>query len=55
MNLVEWIDEYPEHENIDSKEFDMYMKMTSNCMGHVDESDNNKIVKNILKEVMIDK
>ena len=54
-NVVEWIDKYPEHENIDSKEFDMYMKMTSNCMCVVDDSDNNKIVKNILKEVMIDK
>ena len=54
-NVVEWIDKYPEHENIDSNEFDMYMKMTSNCMSAVDDSDNNKIVRNILKEVMIDK
>ena len=54
-NVVEWTDKYPEHENIDSNEFDMYMKMTSNCMSAVDDSDNNKIVKNILKEVMIDK
>ena len=54
-NVNEWLEKYPGHLNPDSKDFDRYMKMTSNCMGTGEETDNNKIVKNILKEVIIEK
>ena len=54
-NTSKWLEKYPEHVDAGSKDFEKYIKMTSNCMGTGDEGEQNKIVKNILKEVVVDK
>ena len=54
-NTSEWLDKYPEHCISGSKDFDNYMKMTENSLGTGDEEEQNKIVKNIMKSVTIDK
>tara|TARA_B100002019_G_C21182971_1_gene554696 strand:- start:399 stop:1148 length:750 start_codon:yes stop_codon:yes gene_type:complete len=54
-NTGRWLEKYPEHENAASKDFEKYVKMTNNSMGTGDELEQKKIVKNILKEVTLDK
>ena len=54
-NTTKWLEKYPEHENAGSKDFEKYMKMSNNSMGTGEEIEQKKIVKNILKEVTLDK
>ena len=54
-NIDEWLEKYPGHIDPNSKDFDKFVKMTSNCMGTGEDADDNKIVRNIMKEVMIEK
>ena len=54
-NTSKWLEKYPSHGKPGTHDFDNYMKLTSNCMGTDDEGEKNKIVKNIMKEVTIDK
>jgi hypothetical protein len=54
-NIEEWLEKYPGHINPNSPDFDKFVKMTSNCMGTGNEADDNKIVRNIMREVTIDK
>ena len=54
-NTSKWLEKYPDHTNTDSKDFEKYVKMTNNSMGTGDELEQNKIVKNIMKEVTIEK
>jgi hypothetical protein len=54
-NSNKWLEKYPEHINPSSKDFEKYIKMTTNSMGTGDEVEQKKIVKNILKEVVVDK
>ena len=54
-NTVKWLEKYPEHGDTGSKDFEKYVKMSSNSMGTGDELEQKKIVKNILKEITIDK
>jgi hypothetical protein len=57
--IVEWQKAYPEYNDPSSKQNDKYMKMICNAMSGStkEESDKNygKIIKNIVKEVVIDK
>tara|TARA_B100000900_G_scaffold396614_1_gene396068 strand:- start:1115 stop:2038 length:924 start_codon:yes stop_codon:yes gene_type:complete len=52
-NMSKWLEKYPGHTDPNSKDFDKYTKMTSNCMGSGEETDNEKIIRNVLKEVQI--
>ena len=54
-NIEEWLEKYPGHINPNSPDFDKFVKMTSNCMGTGNEEDDNKIVRNVMREVTIDK
>ena len=54
-NTVKWLEKYPEHGDTGSKDFEKYVKMSSNSMGTGEEVEQKKIVKNILKEITIDK
>ena len=54
-NIEEWLEKYPGHINPNSPDFDKFVKMTSNCMGTGNEADDDKIVRNIMREVTIDK
>jgi hypothetical protein len=57
--ITEWQKAYPEYNDPDSKQNDKYMKMLCNAMSgsSKEESDKNyeKIIRNIAKEVLIDK
>jgi hypothetical protein len=55
VNTSEWLDAHPDHLNTNSKDFKKYVKMTENSLGSGEESEKNKIIKNILKEVVLDK
>jgi len=55
QNTGKWLEKYPEHTDPDSKDFEKYMRFTSNCMGTGEESEQNKIMKNIMKDVTIKK
>jgi signal peptidase I len=59
QQIFEWQKKYPDYNDPDSKNNDKYLKMLCNAMnGSTDEEQNknmNKIVKNIAKEVIIDK
>ena len=54
-NSEKWLDEHPNVLTPNSKDSARYIKMTENSLGTGLESEQNKIVKNILKEVTIDK
>ena len=54
-NTGKWLEKYPDHNKAESKDFEKYIKMTTNIMGTGEEGEQNKIVKNILKEVTIEK
>jgi hypothetical protein len=54
-NIEEWLEKYPGHINPNSPDFDKFVKMTSNCMGTGNEADDDKIVRNIMREVTIEK
>ena len=54
-NTSKWLEKYPDHVDTSSKDFEKYVKMTNNSMGTGDEGEQNKIVKNIMKEVTIEK
>ena len=54
-NTADWLEAHPDHLDTESKDFDEYMKMTENSLGSGDDSEKNKIVKNIMKEVKLDK
>ena len=57
--IVEWQKKYPEYKDPESKQNDKYLHMICNSMsGSSDEEQSknlNKIIKNITKEVIIDK
>ena len=53
-NTSKWLDKYPDHTDPNSKDFEKYVKMTTNSMGTGEEMEQNKIVKNIMKEVKLD-
>jgi signal peptidase I len=59
QQIFEWQKKYPDYNDPDSRNNDKYLKMLSNAMnGSTDEEqykNMNKIVKNIAKEVIIDK
>jgi hypothetical protein len=54
-NTGKWLEKYPDHNKAESKDFEKYIKMTTNIMGTGEEGEQNKILKNILKEVTIEK
>ncbi len=54
-NTGKWLEKYPEHMDPGSKDFEKYVKMTTNVMGSGEELEQNKIIKNICKEVKLDK
>jgi hypothetical protein len=54
-NIEEWLEKYPGHINPNSPDFDKFVKMTSNCMGTGNEADDDKIVRNVMREIVIDK
>jgi hypothetical protein len=59
QQIFEWQKKYPEYKNPDSRQSDRYMEMICNTMNasSKEEQDKNmnKIIKNITKEVVIDK
>ena len=59
QQIFEWQKKYPDYNDPDSRNNDKYLKMITNVMnGSTDEEQSknmNKIVKNIAKEVIIDK
>ena len=54
-NSEKWLNEHPDVLTPGSKDSNRYIKMTENSLGTGLESEQNKIVKNIMKEVVIDK
>ena len=54
-NTGKWLEKYPGHMDPGSKDFEKYVKMTTNLMGSGEELEQNKIIKNICKEVKLDK
>ena len=52
-NQAKWLDAHPNLE--DEKEMEKYIQMQDHSLGTGEESEKNKIVKNILKEVTIQK
>ena len=59
QQIFEWQKKYPEYNDPDSKQSDRYMEMICNTMNassaQEQEKNMNKIIKNITKEVVIDK
>ena len=59
QQIFEWQKKYPEYKNPESKQSDRYMEMICNTMNassqEEQEKNMNKIIKNITKEVVIDK
>ena len=53
-NSEKWLDEHPNVLIPGSKDSNRYIKMTENSLGTGHESEQNKIVKNIMREVVID-
>jgi hypothetical protein len=57
--LSEWIKKYPEAKDIETKKHDEYMKILIRCTGGIDKNEDehyySKIIKNLIKEVIIDK
>ena len=55
--LPKWQEENPEHRNLESKKSNEFMELSITALGGEDEKDKSekKIMKNILKEVIIDK
>jgi len=57
--LNDWVKENPESKDITTKKHDHYMKILSKCTGGIDDEENEKffgkIIKNVSKEVYIDK
>ena len=53
-NTSKWLEKYPDHADPNSKDFEKYVKMTHNSMGTGEESEKNKILKNIMKEVKLE-
>ena len=54
-NTSEWLDAHPDHLNTESNDFNDYMKMTENSLGSGEDNEKNKIVKNIIKDVKLEK
>ena len=54
-NTGKWLEKYPDHCNTDSNDFNNYIKMAANSYGTGEEKETNKVVKNIMKEIIIDK
>jgi len=53
-NTSKWLEKYPGHTDPNSKDFEKYVKMTHNSMGTGEELEQNKIIKNIMKEVKLE-
>jgi len=57
--LNDWVKENPESKDIKTKKHDDYMKILTKCTGGIDDEENEKffgkIIKNVSKEVYIDK
>ena len=57
--IKNWQEKYPEYNNPDSKQNDKYMKIVLNSMSGSTEEEQknniNKIIKNVAKEVIIEK
>ena len=57
-NLDTWKEENPGHEVMDSREDQEYVKIMTNSLGGMGtdrEKNKQKIIKNVLKEVMVEK
>jgi hypothetical protein len=54
-NQMEWLDNHPDVLTPGSKDSNRYVKMMDASLGKGDDTEQNKIVKNILKDVIIDK
>ena len=54
-NQMEWMDNHPEILTSGSRDSNRYIKMMSESLGEGTDTEQNKIIKNILKEVIIDK
>jgi hypothetical protein len=51
--IPEWIEKHPECQEVDSVSNDEYLKIIHHSMGGIDDSNYQKIIHNISKEVMI--
>jgi len=54
-NSEKWLDKHPDVFTPGSRDSNRYVKMTENSLGTGDEKETNKVMKNILKEVLVDK
>ena len=54
-NTEEWLDNYPDVLTPGSKDSNRYIKMSENSLGTGEEKETNKVMKNIMKEVLVDK
>lgn len=54
-NSEKWLDEHPDVLTPGSKDSNRYIKMTENSLGTGEESEQHKIMKNIMKEVKIER
>jgi transketolase len=59
MKINDWKEKYPQYKNSDSKKNDQYLKILISSSGAYskadEETDYNKIIRNLAKEVIIDK
>ena len=53
--LTDWQEKNPECTVMNSKENDEFVKISLHTLGNDEEKQDDKIVKNIMKEVVIDK
>lgn len=54
-NSEKWLDKHPDVFTPGSRDSNRYVKMTENSLGTGEEKETNKVMKNILKEVLVDK
>ena len=54
-NQMEWLDNHPDVLTSGSRDSNRYVKMMDASLGKGDDTEQNKIVKNILKSVTIDR
>ena len=54
-NSEKWLDKHPDVFTPGSRDSNRYIKMTENSLGTGDEKETNKVMKNIMKEVYVDK
>jgi hypothetical protein len=54
-NSEKWLDKHPDVFTPGSRDSNRYIKMTENSLGTGEEKETNKVMKNIMKEVLVDK